>query len=72
MSEKEIWGRLRNAYSYTHLTLVRPWLEQSALLDHLAPVVNAGARGVAVDRDCPSVGTARVLTHHHSGRGAQE
>ena len=53
------------------LTLVWPGLEQSALLDHLAPVVDAGARGVAVDRDGPSVGAARVLAQHHPG-GAEE
>ena len=38
-----------------HLTLVRPGLEQAALLDDLASVVNAGARHVV---DSAGVGAA--------------
>ena len=41
------------------LALVRPWLEQSALLDDLAPVVNAGAGHVVYSAGVGASGLGR-------------
>ena len=55
-----------------YLTLIGPWLKQSALLDHLAAVVDAGSLVVAVDGHSPGVGAARVLTHDSPGPQEQQ